>query len=186
MKIICFQVRNPIQEHIYTALENLSGYRCQLYPDQLSFDIFVRQLVEFYRSPLKSSIGIIKSILISAVDESSKDILEGYPKLQEMVLYLVNTNLNKCEQNTLDQLMTFLNAQQAFINIHHPQFRQNSSNFDPTTSGLKGDLGNLAGTVLGNVVGQAGGPLAATVVKTVVDSVANSNTNEVMFLYPHL
>ena len=86
------QVRNPIQEHISTslptALENLSGYRSLLYPDQLSFDIFVRQLVEFYRRPLKSSIGIIKSTLISAVDESSKDILDGYPKLQEMVLYL--------------------------------------------------------------------------------------------------
>ena len=73
--------------------------------------------------------------------------------------------------------MTFLDAQQAFINIHHPQFKQNSSKVE-LASESKG-LGNLAGTVVGTVAGKFGGPMAATVAKTVVDSVANSNENEV-------
>ena len=63
--------------------------------------------------------------------------------------------------------MTFLDAQQAFINIHHPQFKQNSSK--------KGELASkeskgLAGRIAFSKTFSA---------KTVDDSVANSNKNEV-------
>lgn len=115
------EFRKDLEDEIRSTLESLTGYRSMIYPDQLYFDIFVRRIVECYRAPLKSAIKRIKSILTSAIDASCKQVLAGYPKFQERVLDLVKTNLNSCEKQTIDQLMTFIDAQGAFVNVDHPQ-----------------------------------------------------------------
>ena len=126
-----FQRKEPNDREITMALANLSAHRNPTFPDQKSFDIAVRHLTESYKSPLKESVAIVKSILASAIEESAREFLDTYPKLQAEVVYLVNNNLNECEQVTWNQLDGHIEAQKAFMNTRHPAFVQESHSFKP-------------------------------------------------------
>ena len=129
--IVKFQRKEPNDREITMALANLSAHRNPIFPDQKSFDIVVRHLTESYKSPLKESVAIVKSILASAIEESAKEFLDTYPKLQAEVVYLVNNNLNQCEEVTWNHLLGHVEAQKAFMNTRHPNFIQESHSFIP-------------------------------------------------------
>ena len=84
----------------------------------------MRDLVDEYRVPLKEIVGTIKLQLISAVEECCKRVFDTYPKLHEDVLYFINTNINISEEATKEHLMAHVDAQQAFMNLEHEEFKQ--------------------------------------------------------------
>jgi hypothetical protein len=118
------QVKEPKEAVIALVLNNLNGYRTGLFPNQLAFDYVVKELVNYYKTPLKSGVTLIKALLVNAVEECTRISIEGYPRLREEVLYLVNYNIIKCEEMTVKHLMAFVEAQQAFMNVRHPDFLQ--------------------------------------------------------------
>ena len=121
--IYYLQIKDPEDDKISKSLANLSGYRCNLYPNQLALDIAVCDLVDEYRLPLKEAVEIIKLQLISAVEECCKRVFDTYPKLHEDVLYFINTNINISEEATKEHLMAHVDAQQAFMNLEHEEFK---------------------------------------------------------------
>ena len=54
--IYYFQIKDPEDDRISKSLANLSGYMCNLYPNQLALDIAVCDLVDEYRLPLKEAV----------------------------------------------------------------------------------------------------------------------------------
>ena len=49
--------------------------------------------------------------------------LDGYPKLKEQVLYLMDSEVMRNEEATLKFMLTYLDAQKAYVNDKHPDFR---------------------------------------------------------------
>ncbi len=121
----------PNDREIFIALANLNAIRNPLFPDQKSFDTTVRTLTERYKSPLRESVGIIKSTLITAIEETSKNYLDAYPRLHAEVVYLINDNLNKCEEKTWHHLNSHVEAQKAFMNTRHPDFLESAQRIEP-------------------------------------------------------
>lgn len=116
---------------IAMALANLNALRNPLFPDQKAFDITVRHLVENYKTPLKESVSITKSLLVTAIEDSAKEYLDTYPKLQSEVVYLISKNLNICEEITWNHLDAHIEAQKAFMNTQHEQFKQEMESLMP-------------------------------------------------------
>ncbi len=56
--------------------------------------------------------------------------MDAYPKLRNEILYLVNGSIIKNEEVTNSHLKAHVQAQRAFINVRHPEFRFGSG---PTT-----------------------------------------------------
>ena len=110
------------EKRIAFVLANLAGYRANWYPSQLALDITVNDIIEEYRVPIKISIEIIKKLICHHVEDMCKDVLDTYPKLHKEVLYVINSNINKFEEDTKNHLMTHIDAQQSFMNLEHEEF----------------------------------------------------------------
>ena len=67
------------------AVINLSGFATSIFPDQHAFDMAVRSLIDLYETPLRSSVGIIKNILVEAIERSNRQLLDKYPNLRDVV-----------------------------------------------------------------------------------------------------
>ena len=63
------------------ALANLDGYRNAMFPNQLSFDIVVRGLVEEYRQALGKSLEAVREIFMKSIEDNAKFFFETYPAL---------------------------------------------------------------------------------------------------------
>ena len=50
----------------------------------------VRSLIDLYETPLRSSVGIIKNILLEAIERSNRTLLDKYPNLKDAVSKQVN------------------------------------------------------------------------------------------------
>ena len=117
-------VKPPDDDEITLISANLSGYRTQIFTDQLAFDAIVRELTEQYKSPIKNSVMYIRKFLTAAVEESAKNVFGNYPKLKQLTLKKINLNIDNNEETTIVHLMTHVDAHKAFINSKHPHFSQ--------------------------------------------------------------
>ena len=129
-------MRDGFEEEIIKTIKALAGFENLLYPNQMYLHIFVQQIVDSYRDPLKSGIQAIKGIMTNAIDASCKEVLDGYPKFQERVLYLVKTNLNDCEQDTIGKSNFLFRISP--LNGNH--LKVSLLTFFPTTRGRRGAL----------------------------------------------
>ena len=73
-------LKTPNKDQISLALANLSGYRNNLFPDQKTFDIAVRTLVDNYKDPLHDAVDKIKGILVDSVEETAKQLFDNFPR----------------------------------------------------------------------------------------------------------
>ena len=67
------------------AVINLSGFATSIFPDQAAFDMAVQSLIDLYETPLRSSVGIIKNLLVEAIERSNRTLLDKYPNLRDVV-----------------------------------------------------------------------------------------------------
>ena len=114
--------REPIDDIISYALVNLSGYHGGIFPHQLAFNISVKQIVEKYQAPVKHGVDMIKNILLGCVNECAIKHAENFPKLRNRILTILREVIEKNVKLTVEQVVYYLRAHQAFINIKHPDF----------------------------------------------------------------
>ena len=119
----------PVNDIISYALANLSGYQGTIFPHQLAFDIAVKKIVEKYKGPINEGVDIIKNLMVTCVEECIENRFKSYPKLKDVSFNLVRQTVEKNVRLTNTNLNCYLNAQQAFINIRHPDFVQDISSY---------------------------------------------------------
>ena len=119
----------PIDEVIAFALANLGGYQGNIFPHQLAFDITVKKMIEKYKKPIKDGVDIIRNIMLACVEECAENRFKSYPKLKTVALGLVKQIIEKNVGVTNTNLICYLEAQRSFVNIKHPDFVHEISNY---------------------------------------------------------
>ena len=112
----------PVDEIISHALANLRGYHGVIFPHQLAFDISVKKIIEKYKKPISHAVSIIKNLILTCIEECAENRFKSYPKLKGATLKLVSQEIERNARLTNTSLGCYLEAQQAFVNIKHPDY----------------------------------------------------------------
>ena len=164
-------VTEPVDDIISHALSNLGGFRGNVFPHQLAFDISVKKIVEEYQAPAKIGVDIIKTIMLTCVEESAENWFKPYPKLHDAILSHVRPSIEDNARLTTENVNVYLNAQAAFINIRHPDFIQEISPFVKEIKFLPN--GAIPSHNENKLLGNSGNPQSAA---AKIDSVAGRSS----------
>ena len=105
------------------ACQNSSGYNNKLFPNDLIMKAVIGDLLEHYLGPISASVGLIKGFLTEAVTDNTQNRLRNYPELREEVAQVLREKIADFEQDTINHLECLIEAEKAFINTRHPEFK---------------------------------------------------------------
>ena len=110
------------EREIGLAISNLHGVRNAIFVPERAFDKIVQNLLDQYRGPMVSCVHHVREIL-DEVLEDSLTMLTKYPTMKEEVLRFVSSEIDKNERETNQHLVIHIQAQKAFMNTRHPDFK---------------------------------------------------------------
>ena len=113
---------DQLEKEIAFAIANSHGYRTPLFVPEKAFDKIVQKLLGKYEAPLITCVQRIREILEDVLDESMV-VLNRYPTLKSEVIRLVKKEMDSNTKKAEAQLLLHIDAQKAFMNTRHPDFK---------------------------------------------------------------
>ena len=113
---------DQLERDISVAIANSHGVKNPLFIPEKAFDKIVQKLLDQYEAPLITCVQHIREILEDVLNESMI-VLNRYPRLKEEVMWLVKKEMDRNAKKAADQLLLHIEAQKAFMNTRHPDFK---------------------------------------------------------------
>ena len=126
-----FKDTAPISDgmEIGVAIANSHGVKNALVVPVKAFDKIVQNLLDQYELPMQKCVQHVREIL-EGVIQDSMSVLAGYPRLKREVSRLVYGEIDKNAKEATDLLLIHIEAQKAFVNTRHPDFKRPSFNYN--------------------------------------------------------
>ena len=116
-------------KEIGVAIANSHGVKNALVVPVKAFDKIVQNLLDQYELPMQKCVQHVREIL-EGVIQDSMSVLAGYPMLKREVSRLVYGEIDKNAKEATDLLLIHIEAQKAFVNTRHPDFKRPSFNYN--------------------------------------------------------
>ena len=116
-------------KEIGVAIANSHGVKNALVVPVKAFDKIVQNLLDQYELPMQKCVQHVREIL-EGVIQDSMSVLAGYPRLKREVSRLVYGEIDKNAKEATDLLLIHIEAQKAFVNTRHPDFKRPSFNYN--------------------------------------------------------
>ncbi|CAG0892482.1 unnamed protein product [Darwinula stevensoni] len=114
----------PSKEEVMTAMRNLVGVHNYTAPPQQALRRMVHHLTKKFEEPMKMSVEIIAEHTGRAIEKFASQEIGSFPNLKQEVLILVMEKLKQNELSCKELLVTYIEAERAFMNDKHPHMKQ--------------------------------------------------------------
>ena len=162
-----FKTNPDLDKEIRNANANAHGLMAPTFPQEKVLQQVAGKIISYYEPAMVRCVEEIEGELEKVVQESL-DVVDGFPPLKREVESLAREQIKRGKAETVDLLVKHVKAEQAFMNLRHPQFRflEQSSETDTETynghpSAAK-TVGKDVGRAVGSAVGGAAGGAAGT------------------------
>ncbi|CAG0892606.1 unnamed protein product [Darwinula stevensoni] len=117
----------PSKEEVMTVMRNLVGVHNYMAPPQQTLRIMIHHLTKKFEEPMKMSVEIIAEHTGRAIEKYASQEIGSFPNLKQEVLILVMEKLKQNELSCKELLVTYIEAERAFMNDKHPNMKQDDS-----------------------------------------------------------
>ncbi|CAG0894519.1 unnamed protein product [Darwinula stevensoni] len=127
----------PTKEETMITIRNLFGVANYISPPQQAFRRMVEHMTKKFQEPIKISVEIIAEHAARAVEKFASQELGPFPKLKQEVLTRVMERLKRNELSCKELLITYIEAECAFMNTNHPMMKRSDALATSDHSGIE-------------------------------------------------
>lgn len=112
-------------EFIVNVINNASGTNMGVFMPAEAFDHLVKKQITLMEAPSICCVNTVYEELMANIYRLDDDIsgeLKKYPKLMDKINEVLQDQLNKHKQKTIDAVSSLIRYQEAYVNTSHPDF----------------------------------------------------------------
>lgn len=110
-----------LRKEISIAIKNIRGTRVGLFTPDQAFEAIVRDHVKRLSVPSLKCIELVLNELFDVINKCTNK-MRKYPKLQNEVQRLIQTQVRQDEQRTKEQILLLVDVELSYMNTNHDDF----------------------------------------------------------------